>query len=217
MNENKQIACPACEYERNKPGKPVEKHGQMECLDCGSKWRVFGTLNLAKHETRVEAKDKTRAQVLSEQVSFRAYEDEVKPRVLNKKQSFKPGIGLMLSGFAAVLLFVGMFYGVYFLKSEARVLQGNNLNIAEVAIKEQIRRNGEKVFTVEGVITNPTMKDRPIPPVEIILRQKNGSEIFRWQYNSALPSLSAGGKSRFASSIQYDTPIVAYAEAEFIK
>lgn len=117
--------------------------------------------------------------------------------------------------FAAFLLFAGIYVGMILLESDAPTAQLNALNIAEVEIEEQVRRNGKKIFTVKGLVSNPTSISKTIPPIAIILRKQNGSEITRWYYNSSLASLRPGGKSRFASSIQYDTPIVAYAEAVF--
>jgi len=214
MNRNQQTACPACEYERNATGRPVERNGQMECLDCGSKWRVFGTLNQQKQTPATPVVDElTYARVTAPFLS--GNEPEPVNEKTTRRQSLIPGTGIAVSAFAVFALFACLFFGVQFLQSQTKPAELNTLNIAEVEIKEQIRRNGEKVFTVEGIVSNPTNTSMPIPPIAIILRQKNGDEIFRWHYTSSLSSLEAGAMSRFASSVQYDTPIVAYAEAVF--
>lgn len=217
--ENK-IACPACEYERNSHGHPIERDGQMHCLDCGSSWRVFGTLMNSSSEKLVSASKKTRIRELSEKVSFQTYEpDEVvsplSAAIPKNITNYKPGFGSLMACVGAGLLFLGLYLGVLFLKTDTAVTPSDHLYIAEVEIEEQVRKNGDKVFTVKGLVANPTDLSKPIPPIAIILRQQNGSEITRWYYNSSLAALRAGGKSRFASSIQYDTPIVAYAEAVF--
>ncbi len=214
------IACPACEYERNSHGHPVERDGQMHCLDCGSSWRVFGTLINNSSEKTANAPAKTRIRELSEKISFQTHEPDepisnfsagIKSHIPN----YKPGLGTLMSCFGAALLFLGLYLGLMFLETDKVNTPKDELYIAEVEIEEQVRQNGDKVFTVKGLVANPTQLSKPIPPIAIILRKQNGSEITRWHYNSSLAALSAGGKSRFASSIQYDTPIVAYAEAVF--
>ena len=219
MIENNEIACPACEYERNSHGQPVERNGQMKCLDCGATWRVFGT---ALNSIRPK-KQKTRIRTLSEDISFVENIVVEKPKpaeafvsgVQDKMSSYKLGLGAVMSCFSAVLLFIGVYLGILFLTPDDKIVQLDELNIAEVEIEEQVRRSGEKIFTVKGIVSNPTSRSKTIPSIMIILRKQNGSEITRWRYNSSLASLKAGHKSRFASSIQYDTPIVAYAEAVF--
>lgn len=214
------IACPACEYERNSHGHPVERDGQMHCLDCGSSWRVFGTLMNSSVEKPATAPKKTRIRELSEKVSFQTNEPDkpissIGAGIKSHVVSYKPGLGTLMSCFGAGLLFLGLYLGLLFLETDRITTPKDALYIAEVEIEEQVRINGDKVFTVKGLVANPTDLSKPIPPIAIILRQQNGSEITRWHYNSSLAALRAGGKSRFASSIQYDTPIVAYAEAVF--
>ncbi len=219
MAKNNMIACPACEYERNSQGQPVERDGQMKCLDCGSTWRVFGTA--MKPEPQInQAPQKTRVRELADQVNFNTVApEEFKPAFIPKAsselKSYKPGFGTLMSCVGALMLFAGLYLGLLFLEQDHTAMPADALYISEVKIEEQVRQNGEKVFTVKGLVANPTGVSKPIPSIAIILRQHNGSEITRWHYNSALASLRAGGKSRFASSIQYDTPIVAYAEAVF--
>ena len=218
--EKSEIACPACEYERNSHGQPVERSGQMVCLDCGSTWRVFGTAINASSEAVKPEPQKTRVRELADQVSFQTTspEDELpsyQAIIKDNISSYKPGLGMLMSCFGAMLLFAGLYLGVLFMKTDQPSAPIDRLYIAEVEIEEQVRRNGQKVFTVKGLVSNPTDLSRPIPPIAIILRKQNGGEITRWYYNSSLAALRAGGKSRFASSIQYDTPIVAYAEAVF--
>ncbi len=220
MNDKNTISCPACEYERNSHGQPIERDGQMECLDCGSTWRVFGTALKSTSNPNKPMKKTTRVRDLAEQVTFvetsSTATSEPEPSIfIQEPKSYKPGLGVLMASFAALLLFAGVYVGMIFLEKDMPNSQLYVLNIAEIEIEEQVRRNGEKVFTVKGLVSNPTSIAKTIPPIAIILRKQNGSEITRWYYNSSLASLRPGGKSRFASSIQYDTPIVAYAEAVF--
>jgi len=183
--ENK-IACPACEYERNSHGHPVERDGQMQCLDCGSSWREFGTHIDDSAKEPVPTLKKTRVRELSEKVSFQTndpdeYSFHKSAHIKTHLTNYKPGLGTLMACLGASLLFVGLYLGLFFLQTDSQVMPS----------------------------------DKPIPSIAIILRKQNGSEITRWHYNSSLAALRAGGKSRFASSIQYDTPIVAYAEAVF--
>ena len=219
-NKQTKVSCPACEYERNSHGHPVERDGQMQCLDCGASWRVFGTHIKSSSEKSSAVSSKTRIKELLEEVSFQTHElDEASSFNHTGNNwnisSYKPGLGSLMACVGAGLLFVGLYVGLLFLEKDAKVMPSDALYIAEVEIEEQVRQNGDKVFTVKGLVANPTQLSKPIPPIAIILRKQNGSEITRWHYNSSLAALRAGGKSRFASSIQYDTPIVAYAEAVF--
>jgi len=191
MIENNEIACPACEYERNSHGQPVERNGQIRTL----------SEDISFVENIVVEKPKPAEAFVS--------------GVQDKMNSYKLGLGSVMSCFSAVLLFIGVYLGILFLTPDDKIVQLDELNIAEVEIEEQVRRSGEKIFTVKGIVSNPTSRSKTIPSIMIILRKQNGSEITRWRYNSSLASLKAGHKSRFASSIQYDTPIVAYAEAVF--
>ena len=214
------ISCPACEYERNSHGRPVKRDGQMQCLDCGASWRVFGTHMSSLPEKIATTPNKTQIKELSEKMAFQVHEPDdtassnhagIQTNITN----YKPGFGTLMACFSAGLLFVGLYLGTLFLENGAETMPSDALYIAEVEIEEQVRKNGDKVFTVKGLVANPTNLSKPIPPIAIILRKQNGSEVTRWYYNSSLAALRAGGKSRFASSIQYDTPIVAYAEAVF--
>jgi hypothetical protein len=192
----------------------------MHCLDCGSSWRVFGTLINNSAETNQGQSKKTRIKKLTEDISFQSYEPE-KPFVSFSNRfkthipSYKPGFGTLMACVGAGILFLGLYVSVSFLEKQTPAMPSDALYISEIEIEELVRENGDKVFTVKGLVANPTSLSKPIPPIAIILRKQNGSEITRWHYNSSLAGLKAGGKSRFASSIQYDTPIVAYAEAVF--
>ncbi len=217
MAHKNETACPACEYEKNTHGRPVENNGQMQCLDCGSTWRVFGTASPLAFGTLKKPITQTSTKELAQQVSFSVSKPE--PSFISQinPHKYKPGLGMVISCFAIFILAMGIFLGLQFFKPSQQVLVADRLNISDIKIDEQVRRNGDKVFTVTGLVSNPSVKAKPIPPIAIILRQKNGDEITRWHYNSSLAALLPGRKSRFASSIQYDTPIVAYAEAVFKK
>lgn len=223
MSAKSDISCPQCEYERNTSGQPVERDGEMQCLDCGSSWRVFGTRhsgsveNIQKVDPIKEIKKKLRKNPYKTEAEDDQQPQEFKPdlKTTPKSERYMPGLGVMISCFAVFVMFGSLYFGVNYLKQQNHYVSSDSLYIGEVAVEEQVRRNGSKVFTVKGLVANPTAGSKPIPTIAIILRQTNGKEITRWHYTSSLASLKAGAKSRFASSIQYDTPIVAYAEAVF--
>lgn len=223
MKAKPDIACPVCEYEKGSLGKPVSREGQMECLECGSTWRVFGTRNPVASETALkpdvirELKEKLRHQ----QFDVASSENRIsEPKgksagFASNVKSYAPGLGMLISCLAVLICFVAVFLGMQLLDSNSIRAQNKALYIGEIELDEQVRRNSSKVFTVRGLVGNPSDVSKPIPVIEIILRKTNGEEITRWYYNSSLASLKPGAKSRFASSIQYDTPAVAYAEAVF--
>lgn len=89
VNDKNKISCPACEYERNSHGQPVEREGQMECLDCGSTWRVFGTALKSSIETVKPIKQKTRVRELAEKVTFEENVFSPEPEISNFKRGPK--------------------------------------------------------------------------------------------------------------------------------
>ena len=188
----------------------------MVCLDCGSSWREFGASSPSKSERLVA--DCSTPIAISAPVELPKADNLSASFDALKSGSNNPiGLGTMVSGLAAALFVAGLYVGVTFLREGVQPVFNKQLQIAEVSMDEQVRRGGEKVFTVKGMVSNPGEKHKHIPKIEIVLRKQNGAEIVRWYHNSALSSLAPGGRVRFASSIQYDTPVAAYAEANFNK
>lgn len=89
----------------------------------------------------------------------------------------------------------------------------NTVEVVDLKLKEQISHDGRKIITVRGKIENQTQEKKLAPRVAIILKRTDGGEIIRWRYSPPNIILEPGGNTRFSSSIQYDTPVIAYAEA----
>ena len=91
------------------------------------------------------------------------------------------------------------------------------VQIMQVELREQHNSQGDKVFTVQGILENDSQIEHLIPNITIVLRQTDGHVVHKWYHRSSLASLKAGAKVRFMSSVQHDNPLVAYAEADFVK
>lgn len=216
MTAQKNHACPNCEYERGNPGKPVSVGDQVACQVCGTSWKEFsgsGTIREAparKPDTIAMLRD----------IARRGDSDHFEEPALRRSKSAlpenqRPRPFMTQVFLVALLLAGGTGLTGWYINTLTTVpdVTANTVSISDVRVDEQISRNGRKVITVKGSINNMTSTPRKIPRVAIILKRKDGGEIVRWRYNPPASSISPGGKTRFASSIQYDTPVIAYAEA----
>lgn len=220
-------SCPNCEYEHGKHGKPVTRGDTIHCLECGTSWKnisanpsfliednsrekTFTEMRnmLREHETEVLWSDASYEAVTLKQNSIDM------PGTAAHSTNVRFPVGLMA---VAVALFVGLGALTMVLTDEKidQSVSQQIVSLSDVEYKEQISRTGRKVITVKGLVQNASDEYQPLRPISIILRRKDGAEIIRWRHVSQKAILKAGAKSRFASSIQYDTPLVAYAEAVF--
>lgn len=218
MTSNIEHSCPNCEYERSSRGRPVVQGDEITCLECGNSWKEFNGSGESKAEkTKSATIAELRKMAQNSTHSLSELEDE--PTKPIKDASFlnaQSQTTSLRTPFALVaLLFVAFIGGTYWFNglSNEVASQTGPIIISEVKLKEQLSRNGRKVITVRGLLQNSTTKTEHIPSVAIVLRKKDGGEIIRWRYNPPNALLKPGVKTRFASSIQYDTPVVAYAEA----
>ena len=190
----------------------------MKCLDCGNTWKEFQENSVKlisdqSRETKIREQRQYARTAVGETGPDRSADFDhfaaTLDRNTNRQTIAKPMAALALA------LGIGMAGSAWFLNpGNAPELQ-STIAFGEISIRERIGRDGKKIITVKGSVENRTSKSATIPPIAIILRQTDGGEIVRWRHASSMPVLKAGAKSRFASSIQYDTPAIAYAEAVF--
>ncbi|MGI9353269.1 MAG: hypothetical protein ACR2O3_17045 [Rhizobiaceae bacterium] len=201
-------ACPSCEYERASPGKPVSRDGKMRCMDCGSSWKVFGS-QASRLERIPEA-------LPWSAVSFQGPVVEFSPSPADPIPANSPGYkksglhGLLICGF---LLIAGVGLMLTFFASNPDVPANGGLHVANVEFEELVRGDLGKVVRVKGTISNIGASSERVPRIALVLKKTNGSVLTRWYYNSPVVKLAPGGKTRFVSSIQYDTPVIASVEA----
>ena len=211
-------SCPSCEYERASRGKAVPAVDFWQCLDCGNTWKEYGgngnnLLTASSRETKILALRKLAR-------TNRDHKPPPTSQSENTQEAHSPagtlaGTFFMPVAAVALLLAIGIGSLSWHLNQPPLEMRKAGISLSEVVLKEQISHDGSKIITVRGLVENRTGKTGRIPPIAIILRQTDGGEIFRWRHTSAMPVLQPGSKSRFSSSIQYDTPAIAYAEAVF--
>ncbi len=217
-------SCPNCEYETGKPGRPTLRGDTIHCLDCGTSWKDISAnpAILLENNSREKTLDDLRnmlrekhnktlwdtgshnASQSNNTIDFPDTHGE--PSQRNTAMTIATallGVFIMVGG-------AGTYFWPHTEKGDRSIV-----SLSDIELKEQIGRAGRKVITVKGLVENGTNEYQAIRPISIILRRKDGGEIVRWRHVSHKPILKAGAKSRFASSIQYDTPLVAYAEAVF--
>jgi len=222
-----QKSCPNCEFEKGKPGRPVLRGENIHCLDCGTSWKdiTANSVPLLQDNSREKTFAEMRA-MLRQTTNQNRMDDEAyvsnsqfantidMPEHLEEYTS--PGHTAI---FAAIALFV--FISVsglspfFYWNSDKEDTAQQVVSLTDIELKERIGRAGKKVITVKGLVENGTGEYQALRPIAIILRRKDGGEIIRWRHVSQRPVLKAGARTRFSSSIQYDTPLVAYAEAVF--
>ena len=118
-----------------------------------------------------------------------------------------------LAAFFVLALGIGATY--LFLTGGSSQPSYKGLHVADVKFEEVVRGGLGKVVRVKGTISNSGERPEIVKRVAIVLRKSNGNELTRWYYKSPVVKLAPGGKTRFVSSIQYDTPVIASVEASF--
>ncbi|MDJ0613903.1 MAG: hypothetical protein QNJ29_09505 [Rhizobiaceae bacterium] len=220
MSEN---SCPNCEYEKGKTGRPVLRGDSIHCLDCGTSWKDIS----AGSQLQLEDNSRERTFADMREMLRSNSRPNSKPQNVSRLKNTidtpeftfeeaSPSFAITLASIAlAMFISVGGLTAFFLLPSSNVEITRDLVSLSNIELKEQVGRAGRKVITVKGTVENSTDQHQTIRPISIILRRKDGGEIVRWRHVSHRPILKAGAKSRFASSIQYDTPLVAYAEAVF--
>ena len=211
MDQKHSHSCPNCEYQNGNPGKPAIKGDLIECLVCGTSWKEYSGAALARDPDRKHADAVSMLRKMARnEGTLPAFEATV--HASERPQKVSGLFGAVLFG---ALMIGGTAITTFVLDHGSRQIENSEeqISISGVKIREQIGRDGRKVITVRGSINNQTPHHHAVPKIAIILKRKDGGEIVRWHYNPPARSIVPGGKTQFASSIQYDTPIIAYAEA----
>lgn len=180
----------------------------MVCLSCGNRWKELsdGPVSLGdiwREDTNLQsAKMVIPDEMKKSHVVYGAAE--------SPKHSWLSGvilsIGLLISGIVAT---------TNFMEHKTNKLNTRGLKVADLQFEELVRQNLGKVVRVSGTIANTGTDSYPVTRLALILKKSNGSELTRWYYNSPVAKLAPGGKTRFVSSIHYDTPVIASVDAKF--
>ena len=226
-SDNRQITCPACDYDRGKPGRPQVTGDHVRCLDCGATWRELGSKAPMLKDDRISErvnpfvdtndKSKTFRSLLPEDATIEASQTGYNMRESNRSALYLSGIaGLVFLSCLAASVFILQSLGAHDVDRMITSSVGvSEMRISNIKVTEMVRQGGRKIFRVEGEIENPTKRKKPLPRLLLILKNDRGSELLRWHYSSPVKQMDAGRKLRFASTVQYDTPYAASAEAYF--
>ena len=210
VNNPESQACPSCEYERASRGKPVFRDGKMHCLECGGSWKELGNTDFAGDTAFMPSPT-------TEIIFPNARADAVPPpKSLNPTNdpgwARKRAFGLLTCSF---LLIAGIGITLILITYNSANRTVGGLRVASVEFEELVRGDLGKVIRVKGTIANSGDSSERVPRIMLVLKKANGGELTRWYYNSPVVKLVPGGKTRFVSSIQYDTPFIASVEALF--
>ncbi len=216
MANNPQPSCPTCEYHHGTSGRPVTGSDKITCLDCGNSWKEFGATRETAQKSipaPVSNKPAIDARVFKQRQDL----DKVHkiPVVNGRKKVDLPKTTVKTVLIAASMICVAVLLTSLVGRVVFQHLDDRPLQIGQVKLQERVNSRGHRVFTVEGQLTNRSTTGQKIPKISIVLRQTNGHEVYRWHHNSPLPILRGGGEAKFASSVQHDNPLIAYAEAIF--
>jgi hypothetical protein len=74
------------------------------------------------------------------------------------------------------------------------------LEISNVTSEVSIEGNG-RYLTIEGDITNPSSRERPVPPITISLWGEAGQTLYSWSIEPPRANLSSGETSRFRARL----------------
>lgn len=192
MSQNGMLSCPACEYERGSPGRPVAAGaGRMRCLACGGEWREAGAepafAPAIAHDGRRTPEARTPALA------------GPKPRW---RPGFAPADGLVwLSAGLAVFFLVAQPFSMNGAPALKSLLpwRAKPVEISSLSAR-QLVRDGQVAVRVEGRITNRTRNRQPIGDVDVVLTQGNGRQVFSWKHRPAVPWLEPGQSIRFTTA-----------------
>ena len=210
VNKPESQACPSCEYERASRGKPVLRDGKMHCLECGGSWKEFGNTDFASDGEFIPSPT---TDVFVQNANADAVPPPKSQNSTNDPGWAKKGVfGFLACGF---LLIAGIGIMLIFIAYNSANRTVDGLQVASVEFEELVRGDLGKVIRVKGTIANSGDSSERVPRILLVLKKANGGELTRWYYNSPVVKLAPGGKTRFVSSIQYDTPFIASVEALF--
>ena len=198
------LSCPNCEFENNTASRPVIEGDLATCPECGNSWKEYSSGPSNKFELHQPSNALTTATVFSTAQTL-GIQPKTKPQAATKP------IGIWSVALVSVaLLMSGTF--TYFENRAPTTIVRQALAINDISIETNKRQNGVQIVTVRGKISNQSLSRTKVPQVTIVLRDKRGSEISRWKYQSMKVSLNPGSAARFSSSIQHASTQIASAE-----
>lgn len=78
----------------------------------------------------------------------------------------------------------------------------NPVGIEFVGVRSRVAQQAEgRVLTVEGQITSQAASDRPVPPIEVLIRAENRQIIYRWTAEPPRPVVKPGETLQFRARL----------------
>jgi len=79
------------------------------------------------------------------------------------------------------------------------------ISIRNVNLRQQVE-DGMPVLFVSGTMVNVSTRDQPVPQLRAILFDDSRRELYRWTFDSGIPSLQAGASKDFRVPLQNPPP-----------
>ncbi len=220
MKEISKNTCPACEYERGVPGKPVSTGNETHCLACGNSWKEYGNV-LALEEIAGE-----KPALLFSPAAKLDYHSKTPPEHEPDNQitypeaettftqsPSKPWFAMPIVACIAAILGIGVIATLYSFDFMTNREGHKGLHVESVAFEEIIRPGGSKVVKVQGMLENRGERTEPVNRIAIVLRKANGTELARWYHASKVPALKPGKKAGFVTAMAVSAPVIASVDA----
>jgi hypothetical protein len=109
---------------------------------------------------------------------------------------------LLLAGAAAAAVF---WFQIPGLQGLSLGQKGTPLHLQVMKPERQTMESGNSILTVTGMISNPTNKPQPVPPLHAQLRDPQGRVVYEWEISSPVPELAPKQTVTF-NSAEVDFP-----------
>lgn len=193
------LSCPACNARFLVPDHAIGAGRALRCGKCAHQWKVN-----ARGEAQPTAPDIDR---LMQEGSVRVHAAApagVKPKALPRGSNLpavRPArISLRAAALSMLLIALCAYTGLLALMPEMMDIQSTSaLTFSGVGIHHEAGASGSQRFsgtveryTVEGNIVNTGVDTLPSPKVRVVLLDKNGTELKRWQVKHSKDILRTG-------------------------
>jgi len=211
MDASTHHTCPACEFEKGNKGQPVSTDAGMECLACGSSWKVIEADSHTTPDRENAHYTRASTALVDNRVFNKRHFEPLKPRFKMPESQEKSSIYEMFVTCIVLLISAGLFLQTWIWLTP----ESDELVLSKVNVDAMTSRSGGNAYVVKGVLSNESAQDKKIPRIAIVLRAVDGSPLVRWYHQSPVASVKSNSQQQFISSVIYDADDVSYAEASF--
>lgn len=238
------VICPSCDARFRDPPAEIMRTRPLQCSKCEHEWFVDEVVVVDTDPVAQTASDapqspmdalldneegaiRTGLPVVVEQQD--AETEERKPLFVDRE----PAVAERKSHFAlmscAAILMLGTITGLIAMRDTVMkhvpettaaysaaglVSQTRGLEIANV-VTTRSKTDGIRKLIVRGEIENLADNTVPVPPIKLIMRNKNDAHLYAWTVSASKPSLNAGERGRFTAVAQDYPDEAVNVEVEF--